>query len=293
MLKQIATRATNDRDIRNGRILSTLGVVLCTAAGIVVGAFFGGQSWLPTEISIALFIGAVVAGMYAAEACFQLYGWFEQRQRDIIAAGVWRALKGGNPPPHPFTLYLRPFASTDHIGTEVHTAIRMRPVASGPITLAMGSDRLEFEAEVERALRPIGPLVALGAPLEHKGAGRILVSDDEWRDAVERLMHYASLIVLLPSSRPGTTWEVKTLLSEGRLGKTIVVDPPDDLGQDTPEYDPSSEWREVRSAFAAHGFELPPDDPQGLLLYFGDQSQPLRKTQISLDGAASVKAFAD
>ena len=129
--------------------------------------------------------------------------------------------------------------------------------------LALGTDRLEFEAEVERALRPIGPLVALGKPLEHMGAGRIRVGDHEWRDAVERLMDAAELIVLLPSSRPGTTWEVRTLLSEGRLVKTIVVDPPDDLGADDATYDPSEEWAEVRRAFAAEGFSLPPDDSEG------------------------------
>ena len=162
MLKRIAMRANTKRDVRLGRLLARAGVVAFIGLGIVAGAYAGSRAWLPSEVSLGLFIAALVAGMFAAEACHQLGGWFEQRQRDLGAARVWRALRAGAPAPQPFTLYLRPFASTDHIGTEVDTWIGMRPVAGGPVMLAMGSDRLEFEAEVERALRSVGPLVALG-----------------------------------------------------------------------------------------------------------------------------------
>ena len=293
MLKQIATRLSSDRELSIGRVLSVVGLVGCIAIGILVGGYAGSRVDIPWTASLLLFIAAVVAGMYGAQAFFELDGWLEQRRRDLVADRIWAALKNGRPPPHPFTLYLRPFASTDHIGANVDKFVRMRPVAGGPTMLAMGSDRLEFESVVEQALRPIGPLVALGKPLEHRGAGRIEVSDGDWQDAILRLMAAARLIVLLPSSRPGTTWEVRTLLAAGRLAKTIVVDPPDHLGRSDRDYDPSAEWHEVRRAFASEGFVMPQDDPEGLLLYFGNRATPVRSAKITLDGAGSVKAFAN
>ncbi len=293
MLKQIANRLTAERDLAIGRSLTVVGLVTCIGVGTFLGGYAASRVDIPATASLLLFIVAMVAGMYGAQVFYELDGWLEQRGRDVTADQVWSALKTGRPPPHPFTLYLRPFASTDHIGTEVERFVRMRPVAGGPTILAMGSDRLEFESILERALRPIGPLVALGAPLEHMGAGRIRVDDSQWQDAIERLMEAARLIVLLPSSRPGTTWEVRTLLSAGRLAKTIVVDPPDHLGRSDRDYDPSAEWQEVRQAFASEGYAMPEDDPEGLLLYFGNQTTPVRSAKINLDGASSVKVFAD
>ena len=292
MLKQIASRASNERDVSVGRTLSIVGLPLAIAVGTFLASIAGSRTYLSWELSLLLFVALMVGGMYAAQAFYELNGWIGQRGRDLAAGRIWAALKIGRPPPEPFTLYLRPFASTDNVSTEVDRFIRMRPVAGGPAVLALGSDRLEFEAEVEQALRPIGPLVALGQPLEHIGAGRIRVSDDEWQRAVEQLMDDAALIVLLPSSRPGTTWEVKTLLKAGRLAKTIVVDPPDHLKDTKRGYDPVAEWREVRRSFAVEGYQLPPSDPDGLLLYFGAARTPVRSAKIFKDGTTSVRAFA-
>ncbi len=293
MLKRIAGAINNQTELRVGGLLSGVAMVLSVACGTAVGAYVGSLSSISARLSLLLFVVAVVGGMYGAQAFHELRGWLVQRGRDLVAADVWSALRAGRPPPHPFTLYLRPFASTDAIGAEVDRLVRVRSIGQGGGVLAMASDRLELEAEVELAMRPIGPLIALGAPLEHIGAGRILVSDERWRQAVETLMDAARLIVLLPSSRPGTTWEVQTLLSAGRLAKTIVVDPPDDLGEPHDDYDPSSEWQDVRRSFAAFGFELPQDDPDGLLLYFGNRRRPMRVEKMSSNAAASVRTFAE
>ena len=292
MLKRIANRVSTDRDLLIGRTLSIIGLPIAIALGTFIASILGSRTYLPWTVSLVLFIAFMVAGMYAAQAFYDLDGWIGQRGRDLAAGRIWKALRDGRTSPEPFTLYLRPFASTDHVSTEVDRFVRMRPVAGGPAVLAMGSDRLEFEAEVEQALRPVGPLVALGKPLEHIGAGRIEVTDEQWRYAVEQLMDDASLIVLLPSSRPGTTWEVKTLLKAGRLAKTIVVDPPDHLKDSKRGYDPATEWGEVRHSFAAEGYELPPSDPDGLLLYFGEQRTPIRSAKIFRNGTTSVRAFA-
>ncbi len=292
MLKRIASRVETARGLTVGRRLSSVAFLLCIVLGTVLGVVGARQYTLPWAAAFGLFSSGIILGLLGAQFFYELEGWLEQRGRDLEAAKIYSALRAGRPSPRPFTLYLRPFASTDEIGTDHDRLVPMRPVAGGPSVLALATDRLEFEAEVEKALRPIGPLLALGQPLEHMGAGRIRVDDDEWRAAVARLMDAATLIVLLPSSRPGTTWEVKTLLSGGRLVKTIVVDPPDELGVPDSDYDPSEEWAEVRRAFAAEGFTLPPDDPEGLLLYFGNANTPTRSTKISIHGESSVRAFA-
>lgn len=291
-LRAVARSVTTKRGLATGRWLSAAGIFLSIGLGTLLGALAGSTNALPSEVAMVLFVGAIVAGMYAAQGCLDLFRWLGQQGRDVVAARIWSAVRAGQRPPQTFTLYLRPFASTDAISADVERLLRIRPLAGGPTTIALASDRVEFEAEMERGLRGIGPLVALGKPLEHMGAGRIEVADDEWQEAVELLMDAARLIILLPSSRRGTIWEVRALLLAGRLEKTIVVDPPDDLGDPHPDYDPSTEWAHVRQSFATFGYELPADEPKGLLYYFGDTLSPVLSARIKFDGASSVRTFA-
>ena len=118
-----------------------------------------------------------------------------------------------------------------------------------------------------------GPLVALGEPMEHVGAGRIRIGEDQWRDAVKLLSDHAALIILLPSSRPGTLWEVERLLESGLIARTIIVDPPNAAGGKN-HYDQGSEWAQVRAAFAQRGYVMPKDSRVGQLLYFGRERAP-------------------
>jgi hypothetical protein len=74
-------------------------------------------------------------------------------------------------------------------------------------------DRLSVEEEeLARVLRHVGPFVAVGRPgeaLPALGAARMYLTDDEWQGEVERLMHQASLVILLAGRTPGLGWELR------------------------------------------------------------------------------------
>lgn len=291
MIKALVNRAHTPNAVARGRATCTLALLASLAAGTI------GAAWLATRpefgflAASALFAGAIVLGVLLAQAFYDMEGLYEQRGRDLRAALIWDDLEAGRPP-QPFTLYLRPFASTDAIGeTDAHF-VQVQATRPGPIQLAMGADRLEFEAQIEKALRPLGALVALGQPLEHEGAGRIPVTDGAWQDAIAALMEAAQLIILLPSSRPGTNWEVERILTGGYLPKTLVVDPPNTAGSKSRTYDHAREWADIRTSFAAHGYALPEDDEDGLIIHFGEGREPRRMIRAGLGSLGPMRRFA-
>ncbi len=247
-LKRLAARTKRPSEASRGRAASQLGALAAIMAGAWIAVWGAAGPDRSSLLALGFFVGSLCIGALMAALLLDLATWFSQRRRDLIAERVWRTLKAGGAP-QPFCLYLRPFASTDEID---QSAAFATPLAAGDVThIAIGDDRAELEAEIEWALRPIGPLVALGAPMEHQGAGRILVQDTEWRDAVRRLVDAARLIVLLPSSRMGTLWEVRQLLNGEALAKTLIIDPPNDHPEDSDRFKAAAEWDAVRAAFAA------------------------------------------
>lgn len=119
------------------------------------------------------------------------------------------------------TLYLRPFASTDQF--------RIR----NPVQKTIGTPEFyehDFYIDVERlfaeALSGSLPLVALGLPGEHFGAGRILTDDKQWKEHVRQLTSAVPVIVILPSHREGTQWEIDHIISHNYMHKTIWLMPP-------------------------------------------------------------------
>ena len=277
-----------------GRRVSTYVCVAGCLVSLVIAAsaavWMAGRPALSGWQTLLGFAILLSVGALAAQAFFEIEGWLEQRYRDRKAAQIYDRLQANLN--EPFTLYLRPFASTNEIDVETARTIQIKG-GVGAATHLVAADRLEFEAEIEKSLRGIGPLVALGQPLEHRGAGRILVEDAVWREAITALMSASRLIVLLPSSRAGTHWEVDRLLSEPDLmAKTVVIDPPDGSGpEDASEYDPAREWDGIRDAFNQRGYTLPEDDRDGRLLWFGSSREPALDADLGL-GGGGLKRFA-
>jgi len=70
---------------------------------------------------------------------------------------------------------------------------------------------LTQEEQLVAALKPVGPVVALGRPgeaLPVVGALRIYLNDDSWRDSVLELMKKARLVVIALGSGSGLMWEL-------------------------------------------------------------------------------------
>jgi hypothetical protein len=243
-----------------------------TALYALVSLLFGGElSPMQTAyVTVACVLLASLGGAFFATFA-ELCG---QQARDRVARRVYEALAAGREPP-PYTLYLRPFASTgafESVGVGVG--------APGTVGALLGA-KIELEAQVERAVRPLGPLVALGRSLEHIGAGRIEIGDDNWRPAAQLLMSKARLLVMLPSSRLGTLEEIEMILDTGLIERTVLIDPPNI--EQSKDFDHAAEWRHVQAAFAKRGYEVPAETRLGRLLFYGDRRAPLFKERLDID----------
>lgn len=267
------------RIVSNVAVASTarrLEVLLYTLSGVWLLGSLMAAAFVALPLRELELAGAVVAAIIVAAAGATLFAsWAElygQRARDLRAEAIFETLQRGEAPP-PYTVYLRPFASTGAFSQTFATA------AIGPGALA--GETTELEAQIERALRPLGPLVALGAPLEHIGAGRIKVADDAWQEAIKLLLSHARLIVMLPSSRAGTLHEIDMILSSDLIRRAVLIDPPNLGGSKL--FNQAAEWSKVKEAFERHRFELPEDNKGGSLLFYGDGRAPRLSERLNID----------
>lgn len=285
--RHLVLMADNPQSTGRGRFLCAIGAILAVFLAASLAAYFAGRPYIGAWASLALFVMTLSSGVLVAQGFYALEGLYEQCGRDLDAGEIAARLRAGQSAPRPFVLYLRPFASTDAMAETQTRAVR---IDTGTAHLAISTNRLEFESQIEKAARAFGTMVGLGEPLEHEGAGRIEVDDTDWQALVEKLMNQARLIILLPSPTGGTRWEVSQLLASNLMTKTIVIDPPN-RASDRQDYDPVDEWNHTIEIFQAEGYTLPPDAPDGQLVYFGEHRTPQDIAKLSLDDVRQMRRF--
>jgi hypothetical protein len=127
------------------------------------------------------------------------------RQHDALSV-----LAADNRPP---VLLLRSFADDD---------IRDLTSRTGRVGLH------RTEENLCRALRRLGPVVAIGRPgerLPEVGAARLYVSDRTWQDAVRYFMDRAGAVVVVVGRSSGVMWETRTTLERVRLDRVLFFFP--------------------------------------------------------------------
>ena len=139
---------------------------------------------------------------------------------------------------------------------------------------------VDFETAIAYNLAPMLPMIALGDPGEAVGAGRILTTDEHWKQEILRLVEHSSLIMLIPSSREGTMWEIATLKETNYFDKTIFAMPPE-VPFDGGSY--SSDWNEAAAALASWGLEIPPHYRDGLLFKLGADGRFLEHAPLQAE----------
>jgi hypothetical protein len=264
---------------------------------VVVAGLLGTGLWLYQAIPLREqhfqeYLGRIGVGLLGGAAWLAFFSrlgdFFGQRARDLRAKALFQRLSQGQAAGEAYTLYLRPFASTDAIRKEVMMAQSW--IGAGAQVASLGGTvDFELEAQLEKALRSIGPLVALGQPLEHVGAGRIAVTEETWKDAVMLLAKGARLIVLLPSARAGTLWEIDHLFESGLAGRTVILDAPN--AERGGRFDQSQEWAQLREAFAARGYEAPKDSPVGAMVFYGAMKAPQLTARLDIDAEENIQRF--
>jgi hypothetical protein len=183
-----------------------------------------------------------------------------QQKNDQIADRIMGDLRANADAPVPsFYLYLRAFETTGRL--HIPLFLRLRKLSVGMSSLSTN----DVESHLSDAIRRIGPLIALGHPGETFGAGRIDTDDSKWTADIRVLMARARGILLVPSHRPGTLWEIETLKNEGWLAKCIFIMPPRAVG----ELDTKQRWEVARQALALHQLDAPEYQEHGLLFEVG------------------------
>jgi uncharacterized membrane protein YgcG len=100
------------------------------------------------------------------------------------------------------------------------------------------------------------------------GAGRILTTDEHWKEEILRLVENASRIMLIPSHREGTQWEIARLKEMDHFGKTVFAMPPA-LPFGSGSY--ADEWNRAAFALTSIGLTLPLHYAAGLLFKLGPE----------------------
>jgi hypothetical protein len=106
----------------------------------------------------------------------------------------------------------------------------LRSFRSDPLFWASAASA---EHELVRAVRSLGPVIAIGAPgttVPPLGAARLRVSDDHWQDVVAELVTSAQLVLLRIGSSVGFFWELEHLVSTADPRKVLIFLPKEDRG---------------------------------------------------------------
>ncbi|MCU0285600.1 MAG: hypothetical protein MUF15_04290 [Acidobacteria bacterium] len=152
-------------------------------------------------------------------------------------------------------LYLRPFELTNRMRFN-NLSSRMLMT---PESLYEAREK-DLETIIAEQISDSTPLVALGEPGEHIGAGRLLSTEENWKQIIQIMARAFGRILVIPSDRPGTKWELQWLKNEQYLDKCYFLMPPQ------PEYDKinmNEYWTETANNLIDIGILLPPYDPKG------------------------------
>jgi hypothetical protein len=200
-----------------------------------------------------------------------------QAERDQAAIILFNEVRSGGQ--EKFAVFLRPFYTTGQIETtETFRTSQESGGSNAPVPIAIepvATEEIHYPLEntIVDALFKTLPVVALGKPGEAFGVGRILVDENNWQSAASELMSRASLIICLPSSHPGSHWEMNQILQNHYLSKTVFIMPPDHraavvggvpitrFGGWKPLHE---DWGLLKQQMASDGITIPPYQVEGL-----------------------------
>lgn len=171
-----------------------------------------------------------------------------------------------------YSLYLRPFLSTGKI--------QITDFEARGVTFISPEAERDLETVFAEALEPIAPLIALGIQGEQEGAGRVHTLNKNWQSDFIILAENAKLILLLPSNRSGTLWEIHWILKNKVLNKCFFFMPPQTFKR---TFDWAQYWKKCLKEIDDIGLKLPPYNKKGLIFNFGENQQIFNKTKIGKD----------
>lgn len=258
--------------------------------GVIVGVFT--RNWFPENAilfnKLALEVGGVGVLVLIGVGLI-LVAWLtrgamlkiRQRRNDSIAAGIMQSLRTDPGRPHSdFFLYLRAFETTGRLNIPLYLRLQQFGASAGRLLTN------DVESYVSGAIRRVAPLIALGRPGEVDGAGRILSKDERWMTDILLLLKACKAILMVPSDRPGTLWEIEAIRREGLLSKCVFMMPPRSKkgGLDTHE-----RWESARRGMAELGLEAPEYQDTGMLFVLAPNGKVAEVEPILLGSKRQVR----
>ena len=189
-----------------------------------------------------------------------------------------------------FSLYLRPFASTNEL-----------PVQFDHGRNKIIGERIDLERILQLSLVRSGLFIAVGRSDDDIiGADRV-ESTDDWHARVADLINRADRIFVLPSHHKGTLWEIEWLVKNRRLANCIWIMPEcvfrkgtqvvvtvlsinwfQSAGNQAAVDEAKMEWSRATNAVKAFGVHLPAHREEGLLFKMDDAGQVVASEPLNL-----------
>lgn len=177
--------------------------------------------------------------------------------RRLIRRNAVTVLRNDKRPP---ILYLRSF------GSDASLVDRWLDV----FYMMLFAGRYEtHEQSLTKALRDIGPLIAIGKPddlIPPIGAARLYVSHEKWQEVVQQLTAASKFVILRLGPTEGFWWELKHVAERCDPRQILIFLPPEDRYR-------------MYQMLVAHGpsilkVQLPPQCGNALFLGFGPKWEP-------------------
>jgi hypothetical protein len=179
-------------------------LVLLTVATVGY-AYLSGRPMNDWDVSRQIVLWIKLGSGFIGLAFFISLPWsfarWTRARRERYSRGTpnpTRALSEAQNPP---ILYLRSFRFDRHITSAPSDTL----LPAGPT----------MEQKLVRALRPVGPVLAIGRPNERypaPGALRFYVDDTHWREKVEAIVPLCQLVIWASGNTAGLRWEIEHII---------------------------------------------------------------------------------
>ncbi len=216
------------------------------AAGIaIICAGVPAATWflLAQEGSAAPILGVVAAGLT------EIY-----MGRRMLARSAEEVRRDD---PRPPVVFLRPFTLT-----------------AGELTNG-DMFRRSYEQRLARAMRPIGPFIAIGSPFDEVpdlGAARVYVDDATWQAQVLEMLGECRLVIFHCGTSTGVMWELEQVLNRVPPDRVLLSLPTKEPRRKKIDVESYESFRNESCGLFPH--PLPPAIPRGRFLYFDSDWRP-------------------
>ena len=240
-------------------LLVAAAIAIVTLVGrLILSEALRNQSDAPLRAAVALAWGAFVTlVLLRVRNSFILRAWkasARSAEQELQRGGFRRPI-----------LYLRSFQLDERINRTTWLDVLLGRAKTA-----------NSEQEMVKALRKLGPVIAIGKPdekLPKLGAARFYASDDRWQEKVADVAREAQLIVWASGHTEGLRWEVKHLIGNVPPERLLVVAHPHLLN--TSRQAREQEWQQFLSTL---GQEFPRPLPASLgearFFYFTKDWEP-------------------